>query len=267
MISVAPQFAPQLVKLYVDCLEGKLIPRVIYTPKKRYTTLKETFCHYFTKMVPMNDDDDSSDQMCDMDTVFHTINDMFHSVGKENFRKPQTRSRTTFMGHVDKFVMALGRAIENHLHASENDDETDDDDDDEEYVPSDEEESEYDDDDENDDEDEAEDDGEAEDDAEAEDDDEVEDDDEAEKVFGCEGCQYEWRDGWQKGWKSAMKKINKFTKQQKRPENIHIPECAYCGALHNLKKCGGKCNGAVRYCSTKCQKKDWKQEHSEMCVS
>ena len=86
-----------------------------------------------------------------------------------------------------------------------------------------------------------------------------------EKFFGCEGCQYEWRDGWKKGWKAAMKQINKFAKQQKRPENIQIPECAYCGASHNLKKCAGTCEGAVRYCSLVCQKKDWKEGHKQEC--
>lgn len=94
---------------------------------------------------------------------------------------------------------------------------------------------------------------------------ENDDKDDPEKFFGCEGCQYEWRDGWKKGWKAAMKQINKFTKQQKRPENIHIPECAYCGASHNLKKCAGTCEGAVRYCSLVCQKKDWKEGHKQEC--
>lgn len=93
------------------------------------------------------------------------------------------------------------------------------------------------------------------------------DDDEQEKFFGCEGCQYEWRDGWQKGWKAAMKQIKKFAKQENRPENIHIPECAYCGASHNLKKCAGTCEGAVRYCSLVCQKKDWKEGHKQECGS
>jgi len=106
-------------------------------------------------------------------------------------------------------------------------------------------------------------------DEETDEDDEHEDDEQefidAEKFFGCEGCQYEWRDGWQMGWKAAMKQIKKFAKQQNRSENIHIPECAYCGASHNLKKCGGICEGAVRYCSTLCQKKDWKEGHKQEC--
>ena len=89
--------------------------------------------------------------------------------------------------------------------------------------------------------------------------------DDPEKFFGCEGCQYEWRDGYKKGWKTAMKQIKKFANQQKRPENIHIPECAYCGASHNLKKCAGTCEGAVRYCSKTCQKKDWKEGHRIEC--
>jgi len=95
--------------------------------------------------------------------------------------------------------------------------------------------------------------------------DEDNNDNDPEKFFGCEGCQYEWRDGWQKGWKAAMKQIKKFAKQQKRPENIQIPECAYCGASHNLKKCAGTCEGAVRYCSLVCQKKDWKEGHKQEC--
>ena len=94
-----------------------------------------------------------------------------------------------------------------------------------------------------------------------------EDEDDPEKFFGCEGCQYEWRDGWKKGWKAAMKQIKKFAKQENRPENIHIPECAYCGASHNLKKCAGTCEGAVRYCSLVCQKKDWKEGHNQECCA
>ena len=97
--------------------------------------------------------------------------------------------------------------------------------------------------------------------------DEDEDDDDPEKFFGCEGCQYEWRDGWKKGWKAAMKQIKKFAKKQNRPENIQIPECAYCGASHNLKRCAGTCEGAVRYCSKACQKTDWKEGHNQECCA
>ena len=169
---------------------------------------------------------------------------------------------------------------------------SDSDDNDSEYTPSDEEdeEDEEDNDDEEDDDDEEDNDDEEDDDDEEDNDDESEyvpsdedEDDEdddfcddphchengdgPEKFFGCEGCQYEWRDGWQKGWKAAMKQIKKFAKQQKRPENIRIPECAYCGASHNLRKCNGTCEGAVRYCSLVCQKKDWKEGHKHECGS
>ena len=146
-------------------------------------------------------------------------------------------------------------------------------DDDEEYVPSDED----DEDDEEDDEEEVSDDEEASEDEDEDEDEDEEDfcddphcqenDDEPEKFFGCEGCQYEWRDGWQKGWKAAMKQIKKFAKKQKRPENIQIPECAYCGASHNLKKCAGTCEGAVRYCSNACQKTDWNEGHKKECCA
>jgi len=136
-----------------------------------------------------------------------------------------------------------------------------DEDDDDEYVPSDEEEV-------SDDEEASEDEDEDEDEEDFCDDPHCqENDDEPEKFFGCEGCQYEWRDGWQKGWKAAMKQIKKFAKKQKRPENIQIPECAYCGASHNLKKCAGTCEGAVRYCSNACQKTDWNEGHKKECCA
>jgi hypothetical protein len=150
------------------------------------------------------------------------------------------------------------------------------DEDDEEYVPSDEDDEEAsDEEDEEDEDDEEATDEEDEDDEEDEEEEDEEDEDlynddphcEPEKFFGCEGCQYEWRDGWQEGWKAAMKQIKKFAKQQKRPENIRIPECHYCGASHNLKKCGGSCEGAVRYCSIACQKKDWNEEHKHDCCA
>ena len=99
------------------------------------------------------------------------------------------------------------------------------------------------------------------------DDNEDDNEDDPEKFFGCEGCQYEWRDGWKKGWKAAMKQIKKFAKKQNRPENIQIPECAYCGASHNLKRCAGTCEGAVRYCSKACQKTDWKEGHNQECCA
>jgi hypothetical protein len=155
-------------------------------------------------------------------------------------------------------------------------DEEDSDDDDSEYVPSDEEDSdddEYDDDDDDSDDDDDEYDDDDDDLCEdpqcqkSQDDDNDNDKPEKEKFFGCEGCQYEWRDGWQKGWKAAMKQLKKFAKQQKRHENIHIPECAYCGNSHNLKKCAGTCEGAVRYCSLVCQKYDWKEGHKQECCS
>jgi hypothetical protein len=151
---------------------------------------------------------------------------------------------------------------EEEVSAEEEVSESDEDEDDDEYVPSDEEES-------SDEEDEADEEDEEDEDLYNKDPNcqENNDTDEPEKFFGCEGCQYEWRDGWQKGWKSAMKQIKKFAKQQKRPENIRIPECDYCGASHNLKKCSGTCEGVVRYCSIACQKKDWLQGHKQECCA
>ena len=106
---------------------------------------------------------------------------------------------------------------------------------------------------------------------EEEEDDEDDNDDGEEDVdvnndtLECEECVTEWQDGWKKGWKAAMKQIKKFTTQQMLFENIHIPKCASCGGLHNLKKCNGSCGGALRYCSIICQKKDWNEKHKNEC--
>ncbi len=43
--------------------------------------------------------------------------------------------------------------------------------------------------------------------------------------------------------------------------------CALCGVSEHaekLKKCSGKCGGAVLYCSPTCQKNDWKN-HKPFC--
>ena len=41
-------------------------------------------------------------------------------------------------------------------------------------------------------------------------------------------------------------------------------QCGHCGAAKPSQKCG-RCN-AVKYCSTKCQRKDWKK-HKKLCLS
>ena len=80
-------------------------------------------------------------------------------------------------------------------------------------------------------------------------------------IIDCEGCDFEWKDGWQNGWKAAMKYIRKQT-------NIQIPApptCDNCGILAKTRKCGGNCGGVTQYCSVKCQVSHWKTEHKHLC--
>jgi len=85
-----------------------------------------------------------------------------------------------------------------------------------------------------------------------------------EKVFGCDGCDYEWRDGWKEGWKAAMKFIEEQVNQnRKAPE---APTCDNCGIACKPKKCGGSCNGSVMYCNEKCQFIHWKKTHKFACI-
>ena len=81
-----------------------------------------------------------------------------------------------------------------------------------------------------------------------------------EKVFACPGCDYEWRDGWRHGWKAAMKRVKQLTQSRPNP-----PGCDNCGVMCKLKKCSGKCGGAVNYCSTTCQAMHWQEEHKNTC--
>ena len=127
----------------------------------------------------------------------------------------------------------------------------------------------YDDDDEyiveEDDEDEDEDDEEAIDDEEEDDDDdEEEEEEETGNIFGCVGCNYEWRDGWKHGYKAALKKMRKTSHALKK-DMPEAPRCANCDDSHGkLQKCG-RCE-SVRYCSLECQKADWKRSHKHVCT-
>ena len=67
--------------------------------------------------------------------------------------------------------------------------------------------------------------------------------------------------GWQGGWTAAMKYVEE--QSSKAPA---IPHCEYCGKEGKTKKCGGTCNGQVRYCSVDCQTADWKQVHKYACL-
>ena len=84
------------------------------------------------------------------------------------------------------------------------------------------------------------------------------------KVYGCDGCDFEWRDGWKHGWRAAMKEIARDAADQRR-HPPPPPECEWCGRLYGLRKCGGDCNGEVSYCSSECQAKDWRNSHKSEC--
>ena len=93
---------------------------------------------------------------------------------------------------------------------------------------------------------------------------EVDEEDEDEKIFGCVGCNYEWRDGWIHGYKAALKKMNKTIRGIKK-DIPNAPRCANCDDSHaDLKRCGG-CN-YVQYCSVDCQSHDWKRKHKNECA-
>jgi hypothetical protein len=84
----------------------------------------------------------------------------------------------------------------------------------------------------------------------------------SEKVFGCDGCPYEFRMGWKTGYKAAMKKIRNYAADHKRYTPV-APRCATCDDSHEcLKKCG-RCR-LVQYCSEECQADDW-PAHKRVC--
>ena len=64
--------------------------------------------------------------------------------------------------------------------------------------------------------------------------------------------------GWEGGWAAAMKYVQEHSSK--------VPRCEYCGKAGKTKKCGGTCNGQVRYCSVECQTADWKQVHKFACL-
>ena len=88
---------------------------------------------------------------------------------------------------------------------------------------------------------------------------------EAEKHFGCEGCNYEWRDGFKAGWVKAMNYI--YNKTTKAIPKTYV--CSNCNVMgDSTKKCGGTCGGVVRYCSKKCQTEHWSggmRGHKNVC--
>ena len=86
---------------------------------------------------------------------------------------------------------------------------------------------------------------------------------EVEKIFGCDGCNYEWKDGWKQGWKAAMKFVVQQANLSK--EAPEPPTCDNCGIACKAKRCSGTCKGAVKFCSKKCQAINWKDSHKFIC--
>ena len=74
-----------------------------------------------------------------------------------------------------------------------------------------------------------------------------------------------YKNGWKAGWKAAMYYIEKQVKEcHNAPE---LPTCDNCGIECKAKKCGGSCNGCVKYCSVKCQTTHWKKTHKFACLN
>ena len=86
---------------------------------------------------------------------------------------------------------------------------------------------------------------------------------EVEKIFGCDGCNYEWKDGWKQGWKAAMKFVVQQANLSK--EAPEPPTCDNCGIACKAKRCSGTCKGIVKFCSKKCQAINWKDSHKFIC--
>jgi hypothetical protein len=66
---------------------------------------------------------------------------------------------------------------------------------------------------------------------------------------------------WYNGWTEAIEHVEKQILRAYR-----TPICNNCSSVGKTKKCGGSCNGCVRYCSTECQIIHWKTTHKYACV-
>jgi len=79
----------------------------------------------------------------------------------------------------------------------------------------------------------------------------------------CVEC-IRYLDGWKGGWEAAMKHIGTIVN-----EDNDVPEptrCTNCARFFSyLMTCSGSCGGLVHYCSYKCQKSDWNNEHKDVC--
>ena len=74
----------------------------------------------------------------------------------------------------------------------------------------------------------------------------------------------DYKAGWQAGWKGAMKYVQEQVSLN--TDAPALPPCNNCGIETKTKKCGGSCNGCVRYCSVACQFADWKRVHKYACL-
>ena len=91
---------------------------------------------------------------------------------------------------------------------------------------------------------------------------EEDDDDESESDKSEQLGLHLYKKGWQAGWRAAMKYMNDCSAVDIPPPSA----CVNCGDVTNkLKRCGGTCNGSVKYCSSQCQREHWKSVHKHKC--
>lgn len=91
------------------------------------------------------------------------------------------------------------------------------------------------------------------------------DTDDSEETRSNTETENDYKNGWKAGWKAAMHFVEKQTKQcHSAPD---LPTCDNCGIECKAKKCGGSCNGCVKYCSVKCQTIHWKKTHKFACLN
>ena len=74
----------------------------------------------------------------------------------------------------------------------------------------------------------------------------------------------DYKEGWEAGWEAAMRYVEQQVKECHNAPSL--PACDNCGAECRTKKCGGTCNGYVKYCSVACQVEHWKEVHRFACL-
>jgi hypothetical protein len=76
----------------------------------------------------------------------------------------------------------------------------------------------------------------------------------------------DYKEGYEYGWKQAMKYIKNNINKDLVAELPELEKCDNCNRKRHVNKCGGTCNGLVKYCSIDCQSSHWKQTHKHDCL-